>query len=131
MKDQVLANNLKFINKGTDDAFLSIDKQQMKQVFLNLIQNSIDGTKPPGEISFSGKASNDDYIITISDTGCGIPEDNLSKIFDLYFSTKPTGTGLGLSIVHQIITQHNGVINVQSELNKGTEFEIKLKILSE
>ncbi len=128
IENQVIVKKLNFINKGVDDAVLNLDEQQMKQVFLNLFQNSIDATKPRGEISFSGKVRNNDYIITISDTGCGIPEDILPKIFDLYYSTKPNGTGLGLSIVHQIITQHNGVIDARSEFNKGTTFEIKLKI---
>jgi len=128
IKNQVSANKLNFVNKGVDEAVVNVDKEQMKQVFLNLFQNSIDATKSPGNITFSGKVKNNDYIITISDTGSGISKDDLPKIFDLYFSTKPNGTGLGLSIVHQIITQHNGVINVRSELNKGTEFEIKLKI---
>jgi signal transduction histidine kinase len=62
----------------------------------------------------------------ISDTGVGIPEENLSKIFEPYFSTKETGTGLGLAIVQKIVDIHNGTISVQSREGEGTTFILKL-----
>jgi signal transduction histidine kinase len=68
-----------------------------------------------------------DYVkIEISDTGGGITEENLNKIFEPYFSTKETGTGLGLAIVKKIIDDHNGAIDVESALNEGTKFTVKL-----
>jgi len=62
----------------------------------------------------------------ISDTGTGIPKENLSKIFEPYFSTKETGTGLGLAIVHKIVDVHNGTIDVESGEGEGTKFTVKL-----
>jgi signal transduction histidine kinase len=66
--------------------------------------------------------------IRISDTGCGIPEKNLKNIFMPFFSTKSTGTGLGLSICHNIISNHNGSVEVESVENKGTTFVIKFPV---
>ena len=68
-----------------------------------------------------------DFIkIEIADTGGGITEENLSKIFEPYFSTKETGTGLGLAIVKKIIDDHDGTIEVESASNEGTKFTVKL-----
>ncbi len=69
----------------------------------------------------------DDYVrVEITDTGKGIPEENLSKIFEPYFSTKETGTGLGLAIVQKVVDVHNGIIEVTSAPNEGTQFVVKL-----
>lgn len=65
-------------------------------------------------------------LINITDTGCGITQNNLSKVFDLFYSSKDMGTGLGLAITHKIITDHLGTLEVESELNKGTTFTITL-----
>ena len=62
----------------------------------------------------------------VSDTACGISEENISKIFEPYFSTKETGTGLGLAIVHKIVDIHNGSITVESKEGEGTKFTVKL-----
>jgi len=74
-------------------------------------------------------------IVTVSDTGCGIPPEDLSKIFDKFYRSNHThqdfesGCGLGLSVVHSIITLHGGEISVQSELGKGTTFKIQFPLL--
>lgn len=105
---------------------LTFDYQQMKQVFINLIRNAVDASQSGGTISIdftSGKKGN---VFTISDNGSGISKENLKKIFDIYFTTKNNGTGMGLSIVRQIILQHNGTIDVESELNRGSKFTITL-----
>lgn len=105
---------------------------QLNQVFVNIINNAIDAigtTEQPGKITIGTKTLSDDKItISISDTGNGIPKENLEKIFDPFFTTKDvgSGTGLGLSISHSIIEQHAGEINVNSEVGKGTEFVITL-----
>ena len=62
----------------------------------------------------------------VSDTGTGIPEDNLAKVFEPYFSTKETGTGLGLAIVQKIVDIHHGTIDVESAVGEGTKFTVKL-----
>lgn len=105
---------------------VSFDYQQMKQVFINLIRNAIDATQNNGEINIDFTATETGNIFTISDNGSGISKDNLKRIFDLYFTTKINGTGMGLSIVKQIILQHNGTIDVESETGKGSKFIIIL-----
>ena len=109
---------------------IMLDKNQMKQVLLNLIQNSIEAIEGKGAIKIQSKMADErEVLIEISDNGIGMNQETISKIFNLYFTTKPTGTGLGLSLVHQIISQHDGRIEVESETGKGTRFLIYLPIL--
>jgi two-component system, NtrC family, sensor histidine kinase HydH len=105
---------------------MNIDIEQMKQVFINLIQNAVDATERNGKILVICKAKNSKCTFEISDSGTGISGENLNKIFDLYYTTKSKGTGLGLSIVQQIISQHSGRINVESKEGSGTKFIIEL-----
>jgi two-component system, NtrC family, sensor histidine kinase HydH len=105
---------------------LKIDTEQMKQVFLNLVQNAIDATPQGGNILITYKMKNNKNIFEIFDSGTGISKGNLDKIFNLYFTTKSRGTGLGLSIVQQIISRHNGSIDVESKEGNGTKFIIEL-----
>ena len=70
-------------------------------------------------------------MLAIQDTGEGIPKEDLGHIFDPFFTTKAQGTGLGLSVAHGIIHEHDGVINVQSELGRGTTFTIAIPLLRE
>ncbi len=114
---------------------------QLNQVFMNLLVNAAQAIKGKGTIKISTRYLNgpltnstteQDYIeIKISDTGSGIPEEKLKMIFDPFFTTKPAGkgTGLGLSIAYDIIKKHNGEITVQSKVEKGTTFTIKLPLL--
>lgn len=107
---------------------LKIDRDQMKQALLNILQNSLDATHSGGSIKLQFSMRNKKAYFEIEDTGEGIPQENLSKIFNLYYSSKQTGTGLGLSIVQQIVSQHNGNISVESHLGKGTKFTIELPL---
>ncbi len=102
------------------------DRNQIKQVLINLMQNAIDAIKTNGKIKLN--ISNDEkyILIIISDTGPGISENNLERIFDLYFTTKAEGTGIGLSIIQRIIAEHDGMITVESKVGEGTTFTIKL-----
>jgi signal transduction histidine kinase len=74
------------------------------------------------------KVADNQLIIKVSDNGCGIPPEHLSKIFNLYFTTKLDGTGMGLSMAHQIVSEHGGRIEVESEVGKGTTFTITLPL---
>ncbi len=106
-----------------------IDPNQIKQALLNIIQNSMEAIPGAGEIQIQSKKIDENQAsIEISDNGIGMSQETLSKIFNLYFTTKPTGTGLGLSLVHQIVSQHDGRIEVESELGKGTRLLIYLPI---
>ena len=102
--------------------------QQLNQVFMNLLVNAAQSLQKKGEIRIQTREINGNIEIIISDTGCGISEENLEKIFDPFFTTKPVGkgTGLGLNVSYNIIKKHNGTINVSSSLGMGTVFTIQL-----
>ncbi len=102
---------------------------ELQQVFLNLINNAIDAMDPGGgNLDIITRADNGTVVTSITDTGSGIPQANLSRIFDPFFTTKPVGkgTGLGLSIIYGIINKMDGKISVQSVLDHGTTFNIRL-----
>ena len=103
------------------------DKTQMMQVFINLFENAISAVADNGQINIDvSKRKEKQVEIKFSDNGAGIPADNLKRIFNLYFTTKSKGSGIGLSIVQKIISEHNGLVSVQSEPNKGTTFTMVL-----
>ena len=104
---------------------------QLNQVFLNILMNAGQAIEAHGEIRISTWEENGTVKITISDTGNGIPPENIKHIFDPFFTTKAVGkgTGLGLAIAYDIITnKHGGVIEVRSEIGKGTTFTIMLPL---
>lgn len=104
------------------------DPQQMKQVFLNLIKNSIEAIGKEGRIQISAM-THDPYVeIRFSDTGRGMSEEVLSRIFDPFFTTKEEkkGYGLGLFVTHNIIKEHGGTIDVRSSPGHGTTFLIRI-----
>lgn len=107
---------------------ISVDPAQMEQVFLNLIVNAAQATPYEGKLTVSTRRVGDEVHISFADTGCGIPAENMDKIFEPYFTTKPQGegTGLGLYVCRNIITKHHGSIEVESEVDVGTTFTIKL-----
>lgn len=112
---------------------INADPDRLEQVFINLLNNAADAMPNGGTISVESASPLDDghcVIVTVADTGCGIPEENLQCIFDPFFSTKARGrgTGLGLSVSYGIIRDHGGKIGVHSGLNRGTVFQIQLPI---
>ncbi len=116
-----------------DLPLIRVDREQIKQVFLNILLNAIEATGDGGKItvrtrSFS-KPSGDRYLqVEIKDTGCGIPKEYLEEIFNPFYTTKATGSGLGLSISNQIVQDHKGYIDVESQQGKGSSFFINLPI---
>jgi signal transduction histidine kinase/putative methionine-R-sulfoxide reductase with GAF domain len=111
---------------------ITVDKEQIKQVILNLLMNAIQSMREGGELSISGRFSKDGYWVelTIQDSGVGIPLENVDKLFDPFFSTKEGGIGLGLSIAHRIIDQHHGKIEVESNPGRGTRFTLLLPVFT-
>ena len=103
--------------------------QRLNQVFMNILVNAAQAIEKKGEIRIATRALDGQVEISISDTGAGIPKENLSKIFDPFFTTKEVGkgTGLGLNMAYNIIQKHNGTIDVESEVGKGTTFVIRLQ----
>jgi len=111
------------------DIFIIGNEGKLYQVFSNLITNSIHAIEGDGEISISAKETEDKTIISITDSGCGIPDELLNKIFDPFFTTKEQGkgTGLGLSIVYNIIKELNGDIEIDSIVDNGTTVKLEFK----
>ncbi|MCG6911943.1 MAG: HAMP domain-containing protein [Deltaproteobacteria bacterium] len=128
-----------------NDIQAALDFRRMQQVLINLMLNGIQAMDQGGTLTISAfERSGHDFCIEISDTGCGIPGENFSKIFDPFFSTKEglrksdsdmrpydgildqQGTGLGLAICHGIVQKHGGRISVESEVGKGTTFTVCL-----
>ncbi|HDP79911.1 MAG TPA: HAMP domain-containing protein [Spirochaetes bacterium] len=111
---------------------LNADVNQIKQVVNNLALNAADAMSGGGTLTISTQHDSVSNSITVAftDTGHGIPPENLDKIFDPFFSTKQTGkgTGLGLAVTYGIVQRHNGTITVNSKINKGTTFTIKLPL---
>jgi two-component system sensor histidine kinase HydH len=109
---------------------MKIDKEEMKKAILNIALNGVQATPAGGKMFFESyeDEKNREWIIKIKDTGPGIPKENLSKIFQPYFTTKEKGTGLGLAIAYRIISDHKGKIEVESEEGKGTIITIRLPI---
>ncbi|MFA6034417.1 MAG: ATP-binding protein, partial [Myxococcota bacterium] len=100
----------------------------LQQVFMNLLLNAVSAMPDGGLLKVEGRASQGEVIITVSDTGCGIPQSNMERIFDPFFTTSPVGkgAGLGLSICYSIVKKHNGTIEVESRQGKQTVFTIRL-----
>jgi len=104
------------------------DRSQMKQVFLNLIQNALQAMPDGGtlQIDMAHCPEEDAVKITFTDSGCGIDKEHLPRLFEPFFTTKTQGTGLGLNISHRIITAHKGSISVESKEGKGTSVHVIL-----
>jgi signal transduction histidine kinase len=101
------------------------DAQQLRQVLLNLFLNSLQAMNGHGRLSVSTALSDTELIVTIADSGCGIPPKDLQKVFDPFFSTKPAGTGLGLAVARNIIEEHGGRIEIVSGVGQGTRVSIR------
>lgn len=105
------------------------DEEEIRQVFTNLISNALHAMPTGGELRMSVLYEEDAIQIEISDTGCGIPLEHQSRVFDPFFSTRPKGTGFGLPIVLRIIKSYNGKISLTSQPGVGTTFVVLLPVL--
>lgn len=110
---------------------ISVNSHQMQEVFINLLNNAKDALSTGGIIEITTCLENKFLRIDFKDTGCGIPEKDLEKILEPFFTTKSHGTGLGLSLCYSIIKTHNGEIKITSKVGKGTTISILLPITEE
>ena len=122
--------NCEIIKDFSELPDIQCNARKLNQVFTNLIVNGAQAMKENGKLIISTQTTGAYVVIKVADIGKGIPKENLEKIFDAFFTTKPVGdgTGLGLYISYNIIQEHNGDMTVDSEIGKGTTFTIKLPI---
>lgn len=139
--NNVITDLLEFVNFELEEAFVSIDcelqqnlpkvdidEKYIKQALLNIIKNSV-AAMPDGGVLYFKTAKDENFVhLYISDTGMGISEGNMSKIFEPYFTTKQFGSGLGLTVVYKIIKEHGGDIILESVEGEGTTFTINLPV---
>ena len=101
------------------------DKTKLQEVFWNLLKNAYEATLPKGQIKLTVQDKNDRILIQITDTGCGISDEEMTKIFNPFVTFKKNGTGLGLSICRQIIESHHGIIKATSQVGIGSTFSVE------
>jgi len=136
IKNQAYSKDVRIVKNYTDSALSVLaDPALLRQAFFNLCINALDSMFKGGRLTLNiysgqGAQANKEVIIEIVDTGKGIPKDILPRIFEPFFTTKEPGkgTGLGLSIVHLILERHKGAIGVESAVDKGTQFTIRLPL---
>lgn len=128
LNSKFLQHRIKTFHDAQEPLMLPIDKNQMRQVMLNLLLNAIDAMPDGGTITVGSRKENGSAIISITDTGTGISEKDITHIFDPFHTQKDHGTGLGLAICYGIIQEHNGRISVVSKKDEGTTFEIVLPV---
>ena len=108
------------------------DETQLASMFTNLVDNAVKYTPPGGRVEVTGGTEGDEVVISIADTGIGIPDRNLPRIFERFYrvdkarSKATGGTGLGLSIVKHIVENHGGRVTVESVPGEGTTFTVRL-----
>lgn len=125
LKEQNISVSMKF---GEDIPKINADSGKLRQVFLNVILNSVQSMPEGGKVSLKTERSNQYVKIIVKDTGSGIPGEIKDKLFEPFFTTRKEGLGLGLSITKRIIDNHNGSIEIDSEVGKGTTVSIKLPV---
>ena len=120
-------NNIKITKQFPPELpTVNLDPGQIRQVFMNLFNNSAEAMVGGGELKVKIIMEGKELIVKVSDSGAGINKENLNKLFEPFFTTKVKGIGLGLAITKEIIENHEGQISVQSKAGKGTIFTIRL-----
>ncbi len=106
----------------------ALDVNLLKQALLNLIVNSFEAMPEGGELIVQTETDGATVTVRLTDTGCGIPPDEVDKVFRVYYSTKQTGTGLGLPTARRIVQEHGGALHLSSQPNRGTQVAITLPV---
>lgn len=116
------------LNLGTISCF-PLDDKELKQLILNLVRNAVEAVDGKGKVTIETRMEDGNVLISVSDTGCGIPKELCDRIFDPFFTTKEKGTGLGLSICASIVERHGGTIQVKSNEGQGTNFLVRFALM--
>jgi two-component system, sporulation sensor kinase E len=120
-RDMVVEQELR-----ADLPLLQLDREQMKQAFYNVIKNSLEAMRRHGTLRIRTDLDDTNVMVSFIDTGGGMSAENLSHVFEPYFTTKPSGTGLGLLIVRRIVREHGGELSIESSQDKGLTLTIRL-----
>ena len=112
-----------------DEIYIEGDYNRLKQVFINMVKNSMEAIEGSGKIEVFTHVLKGCYYIEISDNGCGMDDETLSKVKEMFFTTKVKGSGLGVSLSNEIIKAHQGSINYSSKVGKGTKVVVKLPMV--
>jgi two-component system, sporulation sensor kinase E len=107
---------------------IMLDEKYIKQALLNLIQNSMSAMSDGGTLTLETFRKGQDVVLNVTDTGAGIPQEIMDKIFEPYFTTKEFGSGLGLTLVYKIVKEHMGEVSVTSKKGKGTTFTLSFAV---
>jgi len=107
---------------------VSVDAEQMGRVFVNILGNAFQSISGDGQVRVATGASDGDAWVAFEDTGCGIPEENLKRIFEPLFTTRRKGIGLGLAIAKRLAEQNGATIDVSSQVSHGSKFTVKLRL---
>ena len=129
--DRITLKKIKLsVNYPASNAWIMADKTQLKIAFLNIVINAIEAMKEDeGRLTIEIKKDTSGFLVSILDNGKGISEENLTRLFEPYFTSKPTGMGLGLASTLNIIKAHKGMIEVKSVLDEGTGFYISFDMV--
>jgi two-component system NtrC family sensor kinase len=129
---QALIDEVKIVKKLSKDIpRILLDPQQIQQVFINIVLNAFQSMQTGGKLLVTSHLIDGFAEAKFTDTGCGIAKDHLQKIFEPFFTTKKRGTGLGLAICKSMIDKHNGSMQIESQVDKGSTVSIKLPIQTE
>ena len=125
-EDRIKLRGIKLVRDFEEDLpLVSLDKEQLKTAFLNIIINAIEAMKEQeGVLTVATSSNSESVMVYIEDNGKGIPREEIKKLFDPFFTGKKGGMGLGLTSTQNIINSHHARIHVESELGKGTTFKI-------
>jgi signal transduction histidine kinase len=130
-RQQVLSQPIRIeLDQAPDLAEVEHDSDQIHQVVLNLLLNAVQAIDGPGTVTVQIGSQHDCAVVTVTDTGRGMTEQQQAQIFRPFYTTRSNGTGLGLSLVHRIVEEHEGQIEVTSEPGNGSTFEVQLPFAS-
>ncbi len=127
---QAALSRVRILVKQGPELTVRADERLLKQTVLNLMLNAVQAMPNRGELMLSAEPVGYDAIVHVIDTGTGISPETQARIFQAYYTTKKGGTGLGLAMARRIIQAHHGEIGVTSEVGKGSDFWIRLPMLS-
>lgn len=130
LETQAIINNVQIVTDFAEDLpLIECEENQLKQVFINVLKNSIEAMPGGGEIRMQAVLVDDQVLIRIRDQGCGIPPERIRMLGEPFYTTKEKGTGLGLMVSYRIIEDHKGSIQIESELDQGTVVEVRLPVI--